>query len=83
MNGQNKTAIFSKQYNTVTLGTKRLSLQTLQSNQQGQYCYTATLLTYHVRKSGREGRWGTGGSAGVVVLLRPRGGCVAGKIPAV
>lgn len=44
MNGQNKTAIFSKQYNTVTFGTKQLSLQTLQSNQQGQYCYTATFL---------------------------------------
>lgn len=34
--------------------------------------------------NGRPGRTGgAGDSAGVVVLLRPRGGCVAGKIPAV
>jgi len=32
-------------------------------------------------QGGKDG--GVGDSAGVVVLLRPRGGCVAGKIPAV
>ena len=59
-------------------------LQTLQSNQQGQYSHTETFLTNFLCSKVRPGRMGgAGDSAGVVVLLRPRGGCVAGKIPAV
>ena len=58
-------------------------LQTLQCL-QGQYTHTETFLTNFPCSKVRP--WRTGGagdSAGVVVLLRPRGGCVAGKIPAV
>ena len=58
-------------------------LQTLQCL-QGQYSHTETFLTNFPCSKVRPGRTGgAGDSAGVVVLLRPRGGCVAGKIPAV
>lgn len=58
-------------------------LQTLQCL-QGQYNHTETFLTNFPCSKVRAGRTGgAGDSAGVVVLLRPRGGCVAGKIPAV
>ena len=58
-------------------------LQTLQCL-QGQYSHTETFLTNFPCSKVRAGRTGgAGDSAGVVVLLRPRGGCVAGKIPAV
>lgn len=70
----------------VKLSRKAQHLNPLQTLQclQGQYSHTETFLTNFPCSKVRAGRTGgAGDSAGVVVLLRPRGGCVAGKIPAV
>lgn len=67
----------------ISIPCKHCKVQTLQCL-QGQYSHTETFLTNFPCSKVRAGRTGgVGDSAGVVVLLRPRGGCVAGKIPAV
>lgn len=67
----------------ISIPCKHCKVQTLQCL-QCQYSHTETFLTNFPCSKVRSGRTGgAGDSAGVVVLLRPRGGCVAGKIPAV